>query len=392
MRKNSGLMPIICTLGGVALLAFIFFFAVNNIGLVGFSKENPEENKLEYVWVNSVKNYKSEYSEYNTYTHYSRLNKSEKLVYRALEYALDNSFPYIMIQDKYIKDIKYTPEDILYLLSLDSPMVEQNLVKVTDSYTTTTNPPIDLFIKERKGSVIYVTNFTREKLSMKEKTISVGESIVNSMPKDITEKEKVEYIYEALGKRIDYITYKESQEKNYLYDALCGGESNCDGFANAFSLVCNMADIPCIEKMYVPEKDIGHTWNAFEIDGKWYNADLTAFDGVEDRYRPIYLHLGYSDDIQPYEHFYSEIVPECNSYLMEVSLYIDGGSFDETAMKVETALDESEGKPIVVVLGENMIASERFMNRIAARMGKDFYYYGAVGENKKLYCLYFRAR
>lgn len=53
----------------------------------------------------------------------------------------------------------------------------------------------------------------------------------------------------------------------------------CDGYSEAFQLLMNMAGIPCVHVCAYPEDyDEGHQWNKVQLDGVWYNVDLTWAD------------------------------------------------------------------------------------------------------------------
>lgn len=53
----------------------------------------------------------------------------------------------------------------------------------------------------------------------------------------------------------------------------------CDGYSEAFQLLMNMAGIPCVHVCAYPEDySEGHQWNKVQLDGVWYNVDLTWAD------------------------------------------------------------------------------------------------------------------
>lgn len=53
----------------------------------------------------------------------------------------------------------------------------------------------------------------------------------------------------------------------------------CDGYSEAFQLLMNMAGIPCVHVCAYPEDyDEGHQWNKVQLNGVWYNVDLTWAD------------------------------------------------------------------------------------------------------------------
>lgn len=370
---------------GIFCATIVFF--VNNGVLIRVYKDSMDE-KAETLLLLEMENYVSDYSQYNTYTYYSKLNKYEKIVYHSFEYALDNSLQYVMICKKLNGKLTYSPEDILYFLSLDSPIVEQNLLNITDSYKTKFKEPFDLVFKEQEGVLVGVSNFTEEKLAKKNEAIKKAEEIVASVPTDYSEKKKVEYIYKKLGSTIKYITYEEEQDKNYLYDALCDGKSNCDGFANAFSLVCNMVNINCVEKIYSPKNgEDGHTWNSFECDGKWYNADVSTYEDIKKMKVPFNLYLGFKDSVWPFEHLYSELAPECVDMFAESYVFIQGEALSQAASKIKKQYEESKNY-VIVIWGENMNPSDRYMNTLAEKMMVGFTYYGFTGGKEKVHCLY----
>lgn len=70
--------------------------------------------------------------------------------------------------------------------------------------------------------------------------------------------------------------------------ALVGGTGTegpvCDGYANAFKVLCDRAGIPCVTVFgnAVNKAKAGgdHTWNAVLIDGVWYIVDVTFNDPI----------------------------------------------------------------------------------------------------------------
>jgi hypothetical protein len=391
MKKRNFSTAIIISITALINLAVILVLVnitLLSLNTIQFSAEDPSHGNIDSVSVYKVKNYKSVYSQYNTYTHYSQLNQNEQMVYRAFEYALDNSFPYILIEDIYLEELTYSPKDILYLLSLDSPLVEQNLLNATDTFVSSAKAPFNKFFEEKKGTAIYISNFTSDKLAKKEKAISKAKEIIDTIPDSFaTEEKKLEYIYMNLGDRLRYELYQDDDEKNYLYDALCMETSQCDGFANAFSLLCNMANIPCIEKISVPQREMGHTWNAFKLGDDWYNADLTLFKNLRSA-SATKLALGYEDALNLYDHLYEDISPQCNKNLNKIALHIDGGTISEISKKIKKAVKENTGGAIFITLADNMTGSQTFFNKIATELNNSFTYIGITGKEKKIFYLY----
>ncbi|MBQ9133368.1 MAG: hypothetical protein IJX64_02415 [Clostridia bacterium] len=70
-------------------------------------------------------------------------------------------------------------------------------------------------------------------------------------------------------------TYIKSDETPWsiISGFLPGYEPVCEGYAKAFSLLCNKIGVPCVQI-----SGSGHRWTAVRLDGKWYVADPTWDD------------------------------------------------------------------------------------------------------------------
>lgn len=127
------------------------------------------------------------------------------------------------------------------------------------------------------------------------------DEIISRIPSEATEKEKFAYIYNELGRRIDYNFYAISDEGKKdeplqtscrnLYDGLIKGEAVCAGYAD---ILFNTLTCAGIESRYISgnrdfeggavikidkdnkfEMEPGHAWNQVKLDGQWYYTDLT---------------------------------------------------------------------------------------------------------------------
>lgn len=117
-------------------------------------------------------------------------------------------------------------------------------------------------------------------------TISAAKKIADSIPDNLSDYEKVLMIHDHI---IGNCEYKENKYDQYAYSALCKKESVCTGYSQAFRLVCDMKNIPCISVLgdsqsYDKEKYEPHMWNKVKIDGKWYFIDLTWDDNENFEY------------------------------------------------------------------------------------------------------------
>ncbi len=126
--------------------------------------------------------------------------------------------------------------------------------------------------------------------------LDAARDIVDGMPRDLSEREKVTYLYNYLTEhvRYDYEDYYLS-EYSMLYDALVRERTVCAGYAEAMYYLCSLAGVECLVQYGWVKGSVGtgaHAWNIIRIDGQWYLFDATWDEGVpEDRY----LFFGLSD-------------------------------------------------------------------------------------------------
>lgn len=104
---------------------------------------------------------------------------------------------------------------------------------------------------------------------------------VCKMAKDIARKMKKYSDYEKIKATHDYLI----EYNNYHigsdgpYRALYKGQTNCNGYALAFMAIMRECGIPCTY-----ETGDNHAWNSVQLDGEWYNIDVTWDDtGVWDK-------------------------------------------------------------------------------------------------------------
>lgn len=86
-----------------------------------------------------------------------------------------------------------------------------------------------------------------------------------------SEIELVQKIYDWCTKNIVYDESLNKKHNRDLYGALIKKESVCVGYARAFSYMCGLAGIKCINVM-----NQKHMYNYVQIDSKWYGVDTTG--------------------------------------------------------------------------------------------------------------------
>ncbi|MBQ2253232.1 MAG: hypothetical protein II328_04535, partial [Clostridia bacterium] len=254
------------------------------------------------------------FSAYDSKVYYDTLTEAEQLIYRAFQYALDHSFQEILISEDLKAAAKLRPAEILELLSLDSAHLEQNhfetgqgmerfLVTGARYYGGEEETPMI------EGYRITVFSFAKEREEKRLEALEVAKKIDFGFSADATQAEMARAIFRWLGENV---TYDEKSTDDFLYGALVDGKTICDGYANAFQLLCGIHGIECCEKMTdftkldYGEGRMGHTWNMANLDGVWYNVDPTA---SENAVGETVWQMGYSDEMDPNYTAYASRLP-----------------------------------------------------------------------------------
>lgn len=112
---------------------------------------------------------------------------------------------------------------------------------------------------------------------------TMTDTILQNVPKEGSDYEKVKYIYESLIAFTEYsqgCMYDQSLASVFLY-----GESVCAGYAKAFQYLLHKIGIPCTyisgEALAIQEEEQkweSHAWNIVELDDNYYYVDVTWGD------------------------------------------------------------------------------------------------------------------
>lgn len=344
--------------------------------------EKNEEVMHEAV---EFKDRSSENSKYSSDIFYNTLSEAEKTVYHAYEYALENGYTNILVDDLLVSDTS-TLEKVLKYMALESPLLEQNLRYESGDFNMYYNVGIGgFYLREAEfdGYYIAVKNFGAELYALKLKAIEKAEEIVASLPKGVTEAEKAERLYTHIAESITYYDYEgdiSDEPQAYLYDALINGRTHCDGYTNAISLLFNMAGIDCVEKMYTASEDeVGHTWNSFCIDGVWYNCDATAASTIDVENKRLYTnyYLGFEDRLQEYLPDYGSNYAACeNGMYIPIDAQIgsaDSNAFYKAAKTAFAAHNKRWALIVVDNYNERKVDSQ--VQLLANHFYKDITYY-----------------
>lgn len=352
---------------------------------IGFRPEKPVGADLEgyeRVELDVILAHVPEYAGYGASVYYDTLTPQEQTVYRIVQYAMDHCQPCIFIDARLLKGVAVELEEILFCIALDNPLLEQNVnwqYWGADYVIPNPNPFSNEPGQKLSGMILEVKEFTPEKLEKKKSAILAAEQILKDMPTNVEDWRKAEYLYRHLGTHVEYFNAEDwGEERDFLYDALVEGKTLCDGFSNAYSLLCNMADIPCVEKLYTPPKDSedrdGHTWNAVLLDGVWYNVDATASEEVTGEH-PRLSRFAFSDDLLEYAVDYEERAPKCEEDLIPPDVTVTKSSKAGSQVKKAWKTVKKTGRAYVIVRFPGGEQKNSVMQKIANSLQKGITYY-----------------
>lgn len=202
-------------------------------------------------------------------------------------------YPYYeMLDNKEKKLYNQLYEEALALGSTFRPGVTVNTKQLQNAFFAVYNDHPELFWLDASYSYEYMTDGTVVSVDLiisraagdfeelKRNFEKKAEDIADGARNLATDFEKEKYVHDYL---IDNIIYDETHYINQnAYSALIDGRTVCAGYARAFQYVMQKLDIPCYYVVGVADED--HAWNIVELDGEFYNVDVTWDDTEYGRY------------------------------------------------------------------------------------------------------------
>lgn len=133
-----------------------------------------------------------------------------------------------------------------------------------------------------------------EKNSSAEKIFELAKDVLRNIIDDnMTDFEKVKAIHDYIILNVTYdnellnLTYQNPSSVSkyngfYLEGVFIDKRAVCEGISKAFSALCNIEGIPCVQVVGYQTNNpngLGHAWNKVYLDGNWYIVDTTS-DGI----------------------------------------------------------------------------------------------------------------
>lgn len=294
--------------------------------------------------------------EYRYY--YNALTDNEKHAYRII-YAALPEFPDEIIVPKMSDD---ELENIFEALSYDNPELffmgkRCSLTSIGNVYYF-----VPEYIMDKDTYESYMS-----KVSEKSELIIAA---VSSMSDDY---EKELYIHDYLAENCTYQNKVGDDMLFTLYGLLVNGEANCEGYSRTAQYLFNECGIiNHLVAGVAPDSDgsyQGHMWNAVEINGEWFNLDVTWDDYLlnnsveypDNTASHIYFNISTADMAGSHSADADELWEECTG---ESFGYFknNGVMFDSYGSDVEEAIE----KRLVDVLNEGKMSVEFAFSNEAA--------------------------
>ncbi len=342
------------------------------VNILGYSEEfveyykNPEgyvvfstDDEEIYIPTEELSAYTTAYPDCNGEMFKNLLSGEDLLVYNGYLFAMENCYTRFML---YVEDNSKDFGFIREAVSLDSPFLEQNVN--VDGETTTR-------WEDNKKIAFTVEQFESDRWELKMEALEVLREVVSKIPAETdTVLSKMQYLYHYVCDNIEYTSYEKFYGNDFLYDAVCKGKTNCDGYSNMYSLLLNLIGVECCEAMgddiedesLLSEEELseeeGHTWVVAKVDGNYYNFDPTFEDTMEEFLEERLVYFAFSDELVDIKYFDSEESrPKCTDTSLD---------FDYVGLTVENITDWSQIKKIANFT-DSQTAKRRYTNFVLVK-------------------------
>lgn len=157
-------------------------------------------------------------------------------------------------------------------------------------YTNVINDNPDLFYVSSTYEYSYSSGKVlaiKPRYSISQDEISNAKSIfergikkaLKQVDSSMNDAQKALVIHDYIAAIATYPTIETMNDDKESYHSAYGlfydGNVVCAGYSLVYSAILKELGIPC---KYVASIEMGHAWNSVQIDGKWYNVDITFDD------------------------------------------------------------------------------------------------------------------
>lgn len=179
-------------------------------------------------------------------------------------------------------------------------------------------------------------------IAVSDAAAAAAETVITAITNDgMSEFDKVKAIHDYIVVNVDYPAHIDMNNRSLFTaeGALVNKLAVCQGYAEAFSLLCHKAGIQT--EMVYGIADNGqsresHAWNIVRVDGVWYQIDTTWDDPITQNTAGganlRYSYFLIPDSVMNQDHFADRYT---NKYACTDSRYLEYGELQTVAMLVK---------------------------------------------------------
>lgn len=208
-----------------------------------------------------VMSYESAYKDACATYYKDKLSEEELQLYNTFIYAYEHKYKNIKFNSSN-SNLGDSYKKIVQCLSAENPFIDWN-----QQYS---------YVYSSGCYEFTSTQLDRKDVDLKIQAYNKAKEILKSMPQG-SAYDKVLWIYSYIVNNITYVEDSNSYlsgSPSFIYDGLIGGKTQCTGFADTMTMMCNLAGIQTIT--ICGETNEGHAWNLVNLDGNFYYCDATS--------------------------------------------------------------------------------------------------------------------
>nr|MCR4877110.1 hypothetical protein [Clostridiales bacterium] len=186
---------------------------------------------------------------------------------------------------------------------------------------------------EREGASVFFPGYEiaravsagrEDRLSTRlQETLTAARAMLKGI--DGTETDMALAIHDRLCDHVTYTVDESTDEDDRCVGAILNGQANCDGYADAYALLCALKGIEV--RLWQgddlnwedPLDDADHLWNLVRLDNVWRSTDVTWDDQGNGEISWIFYNIG-TDRMRDHYTYLSDLLP---AGMLEVTDLLD---------------------------------------------------------------------
>ncbi|MBQ8559310.1 MAG: hypothetical protein IJ439_04930 [Tyzzerella sp.] len=211
--------------------------------------------------------------------YYEQLSDEDQIVYKEIYQGLMDQKEKIYVHSIDAESVNKIFENVIYDFA--------EIFWIDGTAVSTTFD--DTYYSEYHTVIEVNYTYSDEERAQKETEIeSAVTEVINGIPSELNEYEKIRYVYEYLINNVSYV--EEAPDNQNLYSSLVRKETVCAGYAKATQYLLNRLGVYCTYVVGTTTRDgetENHAWNIVRCAGNYYYVDVTWADPIVDEENPL---------------------------------------------------------------------------------------------------------